>query len=342
MVQITQGIVVVPTHGFANRLRFMAAVLYMFQGRAPAFFVDWKSDKHFACDGPGSLFAAPPAGYKSWIRTDAYSKGKCLCYGDRVHMAEVLQRLQHDHNTYDFLVVIGGHQPLFRQENPTALLRWLRRKRAFYSRGIRWSPGVLRVAQSILGSVGPAAATAADIVAVHARVISKTFDAPDVQANPGLMDFNANSPPERFLELVLSLQKDTPVLLFSNNKGMSQWLERSCKAKGRGLIYHASTAASAPSEIPDRLSNDGIVRAVGEFVAMSRCGMILGSAMSSFSDEASFVRAIPKVLVLRAGDRALYNRMLAGYHANNLCQTPYGLLCLNPGPALTQFMDKIP
>ena len=62
---------------------------------------------------------------------------------------------------------------------------------------------------------------------------------------------------------------------------------------------------------------------------MSRCGMILGTGMSSFSDEASFVHSIPKVLVLREG---IEDKMLTRYHANNLCRTPLGLLCLNAGP----------
>lgn len=326
---ISKGIVVVPTHGFANRLRFLAAALHVFRGQAPAFYIDWRSDPHFSCDGPSSLFARPPKGYRAWVTKADYEQRKCLCYGGMVHMVQVLQKLQQiKEKKYEYLVLIGGHQPLY----PSAplLLPWLRHKHNFYSKGIRWSARVLGVAQAILDTVDRAPS---DIVAVHARIISKQFDAADVQANPESMDFNANSPPERFRDLILGLQAGTPVLLFSNDESVARWLERACRAKGsKAVLHHASSSGG------DRLSDAGVVRAVGEFVAMSRCGMILGTGMSSFSDEASFVHSIPKVLVLRKG---IEDKMLTRYHANNLSKTPLGLLCLNAGPTVIKFFEKL-
>ena len=119
-MKITKGIVVIPTMGFANRLRFLASVKIYFNFLNLNFFIDWQKCSGFDCSF-NKIFTNID-GYCT-ISSKSYIDSEYLYFGHE-HIKNIIQTIKNNttDKEYSYLVLTGGHQ-LFNNFNEFTFLK---------------------------------------------------------------------------------------------------------------------------------------------------------------------------------------------------------------------------
>ena len=265
-------VVVVPTQGLCNRLRALASGYVLAQHWKTRLFVVWKNEECCNCEWEDVFQSRFDT-----VALDEVSKTPHL-YAPHVHTSNILSSFT-DLSAYRYLVVVGGHE--FKCPSmPVAA--FLQRKIEFYG-SLRFSPAVT---DRLEGFVTTNALSTGKVVGVHFRDYVPKFDAADNY------DFATASPLERFLELVkrvYSAHPDTRFFLSSNTTRAHAAFMQALPEKRRILRFFETDDS--------RNSARGIVHAVCDMLALSRCAYVIGTYSSSFSDEACFFRGISKLCV---------------------------------------------
>lgn len=258
-------VVIIPTEGLCNRLRGMASAHVLAKFYGTICFTLWFPEEACNCTFQ-DLFKNDLSEInlaEVTTRTYMYKPGE--------HTNTLLARFPYSDSEY--IIVRGGHE--FKHPDMPAE-DFVRQKCEFYA-SLRVS---YRVEQALLRHPSIIRGT----VAVHFRDYVKKFDEADGRL------FSEVSPLQDFVQIVRLIRTkhpERPVLICSNTPRAHE----AFKALGN-IIYRPDAERS-------RDSTDGMVDALVDVLAMSRCDVVIGTTMSSFSDEACFFRGIPKLCMGR-------------------------------------------
>ena len=264
-------IVVIPTQGLANRLRAIASARVLADFMNTTFHMVWVPEAACNCTFD-SLFDSPRI---PTINIDTDVASKTYLYKPNVHTSSLLQE-NLPLNAYDFLVIRGGHE--FRHPHMTED-EFVARKCAFYGTFVPKDS----IQQQVLTPPGPC-------VAIHFRDFIPCYDAADGR------DFSQVSPLHLFVERVRTMSRRNPRLHFLLCSNTNRAYEALNEVLPTGRLWYRN------SVVQQRDSAKGIADALTDIIAMSRCDLILGTSMSSFSDEACFWGETLKLCI---GDDAL-------------------------------------
>ena len=273
-----KAIVVIPSQGFANRLRMIASSYILAQYMKLEHYIIWKPYKdcnvHF-----NDVFDIHP--FKT-INEETISKSKYVYFGN-VHTKSIMNKILNPGNV-DYIVLTGGHEfkhPAMNNDE------FLHSKYKLYS-NLKFKTKDLSFLPNKYGCI-------------HIRTAAPE-DKKDIEANKAC-DFPNNSPIEEFLALTKKIDNDLPIYIISNDLHVVNTFTHHFPNK---KIYTSCT------KVFDRETKCGIQSALNDFVILSKAQFIIGSYYSSFSDEASFVDLIPKIIPL---NETLYKQHM--YHCHN-------------------------
>ena len=313
-MKISKGIIVIPTMGFANRLRFLATAQITLSYLSNSFFIDWIECSGLKCKF-NEIFSKI-SNYKI-ISKEEYINSNYLYFG-YVHISEILSKLKESTGEYDYLIVTGGHQII---TQPSLTFSWIQSKINFYNT-IKWSE---KINTKIDEFTALYKIDFNNTVAMHIRYIVEKFDAADIKHNI-LLDFNKNSPIEKFKEYITQIKKDKTIIVFTNSDHVKR------EIGGFSTNFTSNPRIIIPENNNyNRLDSEAILQSVIEFIVMSRCKMIIGTYLSSFSDEASYMRGIPKLIALSdtiKDNSEEFKNYINKYHSGNL-QVIFNNLCIN-------------
>ena len=284
-------VVVVPTQGLCNRLRALASGYVLAQHWKTRLFVVWKKEECCNCEWTDVFRSRFDT-----VALEDVSKTSHL-YAPHVHTSNLLASFT-DLSAYRYLVVIGGHEFKFPSMSPLAFLH---RKIEFYG-SLRFSPAVTDRLDGFVATHGLAEGK---VVGVHFRDYVPKFDAADNY------DFATASPLEGFVELVRRVGLSQPATRFF----LSSNTDRAYAALSRALPKERLLRFSDTDDSRD--SARGIVHAVCDLLALSRCAYLIGTHSSSFSDEACFFRGISKLCVRSSIDATT---PMAVYHCHGFTE----------------------
>ena len=219
-------------------------------------------------------------------------------YKPNQHTNNLLEKLPYSEAEY--IIVRGGHE--FKHPDMPAE-EFVRRKRQFYET-LKICP---RGERALLEHPSIPRGT----IALHFRDYMERFDEADGRV------FSKVSPLEDFVRiarLIRAKHPHRPFLVCSNSPKAYEEL----KALG-GVVYR-------PDADRSRDSSEGMVDALVDVLAMSRCDAIVGTTMSSFSDEACFFRGIPKVCMGTEPNRTYHCYGLGKVHGQAILLPDLALL----------------
>ena len=302
---VTTALVVVPTHGFGNRLRMLASCYALSKSFNLPMHICWIPNDN--CNiALSKIFCNP------FIETklDDIKQSNSYMYYGKVHTRSVMNRLtafvKDPTQSKQYLVLEGGHEfsPPGR-----SVLQFLQEKHHFYA-SLRFQPYLLEAFEAEMSGFSKPYA------AVHVRCVLE-HDWADVQRN-SLCDFEQHSSLADFKKVLSRIKPDMPVVCVSNRprKNWSELLGRKV-----GTVTRASHAPGA-----GRNSLRGMVSSIIDFMVLAHADVIIGSYYSSFSDEASFFAMVPKITPLSTAPPA-QNGGAVAYHCHNFSQLDqyYGL-----------------
>lgn len=268
------SVVLFPTHGLANRLRAIASAHILAEYLGTEFYLRWVPDEGCKCayedlfDGP--RFPADPAdGNRAHARP--------VVFEPTVHTSTLLASHPEVLASAGTLVVQGGHE--FKHPGMPEQ-EFVRRKRAFYE-GLRPAAAVAAtLAERAERTLPERTLPGAVAIAVHFRDYVPEFDAADGR------QFRDMSPMGDFValcKLLAALNPDARFLVFTNTERARRELAERVPS---GVVVDGHCA---------RQEKVGVRDALADLLLMSRCDLIVGSDMSSFSDEACFFAGTPKL-----------------------------------------------
>ena len=255
-------VVIVPTQGLCNRLRAMASANILAKFYGTICFTLWYPEESCSC-----AFEDLFENQLSLINMDEVVNSTYV-YNPNKHTNFLFENSSHLHSS-EYLIVRGGHE--FKHPD-MPLEEFLIEKKAFYN-SLRFSKEV----RELIASHPP---VKEGTLAIHYRDYVKQFDEADGRL------FSECSPLNDFVRTVRLIRRkhpDRPFLLCSNTSKAHEAL-----APMGGVVYREAAVRA-------RNSREGILHALVDLVMMSRCDMVIGTTMSSFSDEACFFRMIPKM-----------------------------------------------
>jgi len=315
---ITKGIIIIPTHGFGNRLKMLASSVIYSKECDLSLFVCWQSTPD--CNIPLSDIFAKENNINE-ISFDEVQKSK-YCYFGQVHtntlfdkITEVLDDVE---NTYEYILLEGGHE--YKPAN-IPRLKYLQLKKNFY-KSLLFTDDINSKLKAFRKKNN--LDRTSKYIAIHYRDIDATHNTSDDQEDP-IVNFVKNSPIEKFFEIVDKIKILHPIVVVSNTSEFYGHL----KSKYSNKFNLCTTGVSRNN----RDNRDDMIDSIVDFILLSQSELIIGSYFSSFSDEASFFKTIPKIT-------PLHPELIS-----NILQTVNNYHCLNysfiDNIAAINFNDKI-
>lgn len=286
-------VVIVPTQGLCNRLRAMASANILAKFYGSICFTLWHPEESCNC-----TFEDLFENQLSYINMDDVVKSSYV-YNPNKHTNFLLENSPHLDSS-EYLIVRGGHE-FKHPEMP--LHDFLREKQAFYKD--------LRLSKEVQKMIASHPQVKKGTVAIHFRDYVREFDEADGRL------FSECSPLNDFVRtarLIRRKDPDRPFLLCSNTSKAHDALV------GMGGVIYRDGADRA------RNSREGILHALVDLVMMSRCDMVIGTTMSSFSDEACFFRMIPKMCMGTEKSTEYHCYGMTSIHGQNFLVPNQGLL----------------
>lgn len=297
---VTDAIVVVPTHGFANRLRMVASCVVLGQKLCIPVKICWI--KNSDCNiGWKDIFKST-----EWeeISLPTVTRSRSYHFYGDVHtqaiMGKILRIASDTSVRTRYIVLKGGHEFL---PGGYSAFEFLKCKHAFY-KSLEFTDTLQKKFETKMAKVSK------PYVAVHVR---QTMN-PDIadQIRSDNCKFEQNSSVESFKQLVKKLNAAMPIVCVTN-KPQIDW----STSFGRP-VYTVSDKHC------NRFLESGMVASILDFMVLVHADVIIGSFYSSFSDEASFFRMVSKVIPLSQEKRAKH----FDYHCFNF-STLHGFYGLN-------------
>lgn len=278
----SKGIVVIPTQGLGNRLRILASTYILSKMINRPMHVIWQPADDCNIE-LSSLFNMNDTYMNSLLNPMKITEleGKNYLFHGHIHMNTVINSIEFIEQKYDYLVIIGGHE-FNRNDITFEDLHYL--KHQFYSR-LTFSDTITTLLKNydyIYNS---------DYIGIHFRDFIAKYDGTDLEScknneiNP--IHFPINSPIVSYYKFLDKLKINIPVLVVSNNPDI---VERLSEKYPNIMFLHKKTNSL------DRDKSAGMIDSIIDFILLSKSKFILGSFYSSFSDEASYINYIPKII----------------------------------------------
>ena len=294
---IKKGLVVIPTQGFANRMKIIASSKIYADDHNLELTVCWIPSEE--CNiNLEDIFIA---NFFKTITLESLQKTK-YCYFGRVHTNTLFDKLDSAINDtvedFDYILLEGGHE--FCELNR---LTFLSKKKEFYT-SLQFKSEINDRVNEFFYKIDDRPK-----IGIHYRDIIQRFDQLDINNN-GVVNFTENSPLESFKNTIDKLKHDNSnhFIIVSNSNKAVKYLSENFKD-----IRFIKTETSKY----DRNNREDMINSIIDFLILSKCDMIIGSYFSSFSDEASFFNVIPKVTPLSNNLISKISETVRNYHCIN-------------------------
>tara|TARA_A100001011_G_scaffold380310_1_gene447472 strand:- start:138 stop:1109 length:972 start_codon:yes stop_codon:yes gene_type:complete len=300
---ITKGIIIIPTQGFANRLRMIASSYILCKFIETPLHVCWISS--IECNVEyHDIFHDDDFNI---INLNEFQESNYLYFG-RHHTQNIINNIIDIHHskekTCDYFILEGGHE----FKPPTLSVQsFVYQKHMFYN-SLKFS-SIIRDKVTSFSALYDLNRT----IGIHYRDIINKYDNNDI-LNNDLINFTKNSPIEKFENIIINLKNISNydnLLVVSNNPEIYHKFKNNIKSK---------SFIKTNTELYDRNNKNAIIDSVTDFLILSKTCMIIGTFYSSFSDEASFVNFIPKITPISdsIGNTQLVYHCLNYTNKNNL------------------------
>lgn len=294
---INKGLVVIPTQGFANRMKIIASAKIYADDHNLELTVCWIPSEE--CNiNLEDIFVA---NFFNTITLQSLQKTK-YCYFGRVHTNSLFDKLDSAINdpieNFDYILLEGGHEFCELKR-----LEFLSKKREFY-RSLQFKSEINDRVNEFFYKIDNKPK-----IGIHYRDIIKRFDQLDIDNNH-VVNFTENSPLESFKNTINKLKNydlNHFIVVSNSDKAINYLSEH---------ITNISFLVTETSKY-DRNNKADMIDSVVDFLILSKCDMIIGSYFSSFSDEASFFNVIPKVTPLSNNLIGNISETVRNYHCMN-------------------------
>ncbi len=294
---IKKGLIVIVTQGFANRMRMLNSCYILSKILKIPLFVAWVKTDDCYIDYDNTF--SEKNDFEK-IDLEEIIKSNNYLYFGRVHTQNYLDKIDSVNNdmkvNYDFLILEGGHE--FKHKSLTRL-NFIKQKYNFY-RSIQYSIKIenelkkhmknelinndlktnvneMKLSYNFKYNIG-----------IHYRDLDH-FDDLDISNNK-LVNFVKNSPINNFFKIIDQLPNKSPILLVSNTNKIFYKLKDKYPNRDIKFIINEENC--------NRSSMNGMIKAIVDFLLLSKTKLIIGNYFSSFSDEASFYNLSPKITPL--------------------------------------------
>lgn len=258
------SLVIIPTQGFCNRLRAIASTSVLAKYLNTDFYLIWENEDCCNCD-----FNLIFSNTFKHITIDELSNSKYL-FSPNTHTNNIMTHILH--NDYDFVIIKGGHE--FKHPD-MPLIQFLQSKHKFYNT-LSFTPQVCSISKHI---------DCSNCVGIHYRDFVPKYDKLDGR------DFSVQSPIKSFLAVIERLYKNDNTTSFYISSNTNVALTHISKLVPEQNII---TLKDIDTE---RNSSLGVIHAVSSLLLLANCKFIVGTVMSSFSDEACFFNNISKLCI---------------------------------------------
>ena len=301
---IIKGIVVIPTQGFANRIKMIASTNIFCELKKIKLFICWNKSEE--CNIELEDIFTRKNNF-STITLDEIQNNK-YCYFGRVHTCSLFDKIdkviEDKENQFEYLLIEGGHE--FKHTSMERI-QFIYHKRNFY-RSLVSSNKIMTKVNKFLDINKNIFNNNSKIVGVHYREIDSKYDSMDINNND-IVNFTLNSPFKAFEKIIQKFKKDdTYFIVMSNNNTI--------KDKFRELFPNLNIVSSETS-LFDRCNPDAMIDSIVDFIILTKCDILIGSYFSSFSDEASIFNLIPKITPLSDSRIENITSTVQNYHCIN-------------------------
>jgi len=256
-------LVSIPTQGLCNRLRAIASTHILASLLNTDYYVLWKPEECCNCELEDIFMS----NFKT-ITLDVI-KSKNYLFLPNTHTNEIFHLMK----DYDYVVIQGGHEFKHPSMDVTTFIDL---KHTFYS-NLQFTYEILTLSNCI---------STKDCIGIHYRDFIPKYDSADGR------NFSELSSLEAFTTIILDCLKKNPntnLYLSSNTDKASYYFSQHIPQTSFITIQNENNGG--------RDSKNGIVNAVVDLLLLSKCRFIIGTNMSSFSDEACFFNKISKLCV---------------------------------------------
>lgn len=301
---ITKGIVVIPTQGFANRIKMIASTKIFCELKNIKLFICWNSSEE--CNIKLEDIFVKNNKF-STITIDQIQTSK-YCYFGRVHTNSIFDKidkvLKDNDNEYEYLLIEGGHEFKYTSMNR---IEFIHNKRNFY-RSLVFSDKIMRKVDTFLTLNKNIFNNNSNIVGIHYRDVDSKYDSMDINNND-IVNFTLNSPFKAFEEVIQKFKKDnTYFIVISNNSKIKDKFRES---------FPSLNFISSETSLFDRCDTNAMIDSIVDFIILTKCNILIGTYFSSFSDEASLFNVVPKITPLSEERIKNITSTVQNYHCVN-------------------------
>lgn len=266
-------LVAIPSEGFANRMRFISSAYIYAKKIGAKLEIAWVPSHNCNINFNDFMMQSFPI---DTVQLDEVHSKNYLFFG--IHhvnslMPAIEQELTRQEASY--IIIQGGHEfvPPSMSES-----EFIEEKKKFYK--IMFSHMRADVIPAELDH---------PYVSIHVRCAIDTYDKADLD-NSEIMRFHETSPLSEFARVINNMPLDTNFLVFSNNPDVPRQLQLLCPLHAKCI-----RAAVEPCTL-ERNNKSDMKKTISEFIKMSNGKKIIGTFMSSFSDEAAYLGGIQKIV----------------------------------------------
>src|SRR3990167_2283023 len=256
----TKGLIIIPSNGFANRMRMICSCHILCEYLNIPYYIKWVVEPECIIE------------LKNVIDGFSYIDeiiGTYLYFG-KVHTNEILNKIEANQNTYDYLILLGGNKiKLERIFNDDFIFQ----KHLFY-KNLKFKNCITKYKLNY------------EYISIHYRTLHN--DQYTGSTNDKL-NFENNSPIEKYNEILDTFTNtyNLPIVVFTNgiNSLNLRWKNN--------IIY--SNDINDINGINNAITDVGN-KDVIDFYRLGQIKLIIGSYFSSFSDEAVWMNNICKII----------------------------------------------
>ena len=290
---IRKGLIVIPSEGFANRIRMIASSKILCDNLKIKLLICWRETNDYNI-GFNDIFDNKELEH---INFNEINKKRYIYFG-HVHTNSIIDKIKEIKDSkdiiYDYIVIKGGHSF---KDNKMKKIKYLQMKNIFYKK-LLFKKNIKKIYNNFIKNVGE------EYICIHYRDINKDFDTLDLKNNEAV-NFTENSPISKYFEIIDKLKSNIKLVIVSNTLKFYNEYKKKYKKEAYTLSIKEC----------NRSNKNNMILSIVDFNILLNASLIIGNYYSSFSDEASFFNLIPKITPL---NKKLINKnILNNYHCIN-------------------------
>ena len=315
---INKGIIIISTQGYSNRMRMISCADILCKYLTKKLFICWENT-------PECNIQLKDIFQNEFneIKFNDLSTLNYLYFG-RVHTETILDNIielnYDDKKSYDYIIIEGGHE--FKL-NCISINDFIKSKHLFYN-SLVYNNIIQEKVNKFKKKYNMN-----NIIGIHYREIINEYDGADLNNND-IINFSKNSPFEKYSSIISKLKNYDYILLISNDSNI----------KDKFKLLSDKIIFTEPSGF-SRNNVYNMIDSIVDNILLSQTNMIIGSFFSSFSDEATFYRLIPKIMPLSDEIINKFNNNIlleTNYHCYNFSyNNNYGYL--NKNDYIIKYLD---